>query len=643
MRSLLPTLSLAFVGLAACGGGIGAGGTQVVDPDDRDGDGYQTEEDCNDEDAAINPGADEVCNGLDDDCDGLVDLFDDSIVGAVTGFVDADGDGFGNPDQETVACELTAGLVEDNTDCDDSIATVNPEGTEDCNTGADDDCDGETNDQDADNCIAFFADGDGDGFGGPESACFCQATEDFSEFFEEDCDDGDAEIHPDQPEICGDGIDNNCADDADACELRGNLPLEDNATASIFGLAADDLLGSAAAGVGDLTGDGLADLALTVPGYGSTGGAVGVFEGTFLGDAGLDDADALLFGTGGGALSAVAGGQDLSGDGLSDLAVASADANGGNGAVWVWPGPVVGVTNTSDLVEITGRSGDALGLVAALGDLTGDGDAELIVGSLDSGDVFVHTGPHTASTVASDGAPMSGAGLSLSTLSPLGDLDGDGVADFGVGAEERSSTGRFWVFTGWSASVSSVSDADAILEGDASLDRFGHAATHAGDTNGDGYGDFVVGAPGTDQDSRDEGTAYLFFGTVSSGDATGRAQSIFKGELSSDAAAASLSGGSDLNGDGSPDLVIGSAGHDENGTNSGMAYVLYGPWSATQELRRADAFLVGRARRDEAGTAVSLAGDLDGDGFSDILVGSPENDDAASNAGVVDLIRGGGF
>ena len=94
MRSLLPTLSLAFVGLAACGGGIGAGGTQVVDPDDRDGDGYQTEEDCNDEDAAINPGADEVCNGLDDDCDGLVDLFDDSIVGAVTGFVDADGDGF---------------------------------------------------------------------------------------------------------------------------------------------------------------------------------------------------------------------------------------------------------------------------------------------------------------------------------------------------------------------------------------------------------------------------------------------------------------------------------------------------------------------------------------------------------------------
>lgn len=643
MRCLLPTLSVALMGLAACGGGIGAGSNQVIDPDDRDADGYPTEEDCNDEDPAINPGADEVCNGLDDDCDGLVDLFDDSITGAVTGFVDADGDGFGDPDQETVACELTAGLVEDNSDCDDSIATVNPDGSEDCNTGADDDCDGDVNDEDADNCIEFFSDEDGDGYGGSMSACFCQATDDFSEFFEEDCDDGDPAVHPDQPEICGDGIDNNCEDDASECELRGNLPLEDNATASVFGLAEGDFLGSGVAAVGDLTGDGLADFALTVPGYGSSGGAVGVFEGTFLGDSALDDADALLFGTAGGSLTGLAGGQDLTGDGQADLAVASADASGGNGAVWVWPGPVVAVTNTSDLPSISGRSGDGLGLVAALGDLTADGNAELIVGSANTGDVFVHTGPHTVSTVASDGAPLSGAGLSLSSLAPLGDLDGDGVDDFGVGAAERSSTGRFWVFTGWSASVTSVADADATLEGDASLDLFGHAATRAGDADGDGYEDFVVGAPGTDQDSRDEGTAYLFLGAVSSGDATGRAQTVFKGELSNDAAGASLSGGGDLNGDGSMDLVIGSAGHDENGTNSGMTYVLYGPWSATQELRRADAFLVGRSRRDESGTSVSMAGDLDGDGFQDILVGSPENDEAASSAGVVDIIRGGGF
>lgn len=637
------TLPLTLAALTGCAGGIGSRGGVITDPDDQDGDGYTFEEDCDDEDPEVNPGADEICNDKDDDCDGAIDLFDDSVTGTVSGYADNDGDGFGDPEEEVVGCELGAGLVEDNTDCDDSIATVNPDSEEDCNTGADDDCDGETNDLDADNCIVFYRDADGDGYGGPESACTCQPTTDYSEYFEEDCNDDDSAINPGAAEVCGDGIDNNCADDPEVCELRGNLPLGDNADAAIFGLAEDDLLGTAVAIGGDLTADGLDDIVVAAPGYGDAGGAVGVFEGVFSGEAGLDDADALLLGTAGEALTRLASGADLTGDGQVDLAVGGSTAGGGDGAVWVWPGPTVGLVNSSDLTRISGGTGDQLGLVGVAGDLTGDGTAELLVGSQNSGDVYVHTGPHTASVSADAGSPLGGAGFSLSALAPLGDVDGDGVDDFGVGAAERSTNGRFWLFTSWSSSLSSVNDADAEIDGKTADDRFGHAASGAGDVNGDGYADFAVGAPGVDQDSRDEGAVFLFLGAVTSGVASDLASTTFQGELSADEAGSSVSGGGDINGDGNPDLVIGSYGHDEAGTNSGMTYVLYGPWTATQELRRADAFLVGRSRRDESGTSVSMAGDLDGDGFHDVITGGPENDEVAQEAGVVDILFGDGI
>jgi hypothetical protein len=121
--------------------------------DDLDGDGYAKGADCNDGDGAVNPGADEVCDGSDNDCDGLVDP--DGSAGGGTFFADEDGDGYGDDGVTVEACAAPEGYVELAGDCDDGDASFNPLATEDdCTDPTDYNCDGSTG----------FADADGDGF-----------------------------------------------------------------------------------------------------------------------------------------------------------------------------------------------------------------------------------------------------------------------------------------------------------------------------------------------------------------------------------------------------------------------------------------------------------------------------------------------
>ena len=127
---------------------------------DADGDGYTADEDCDDADAAVNPGAEEVCNGVDDDCD------DETDEGVLLAFhADADGDGFGDPAAASEACEAPEGTVRDDTDCDDTDPDVFPDAPERCD-GVDQDCDGEIDEDVQD---VWFADADGDGFGDADS------------------------------------------------------------------------------------------------------------------------------------------------------------------------------------------------------------------------------------------------------------------------------------------------------------------------------------------------------------------------------------------------------------------------------------------------------------------------------------------
>ena len=176
--------------------------------EDGDGDGVPDGEDCDDTNAAIGPDADEVCNGIDDNCDGAVD------EGVLLEFwADADGDGFGDPGVVVSGCEVPEGhVVPGEVDCDDRDAAVFPGAAEVCN-GIDDDCNLEVDEGLGER---FLPDADGDGFGDDEGGeRFCEAPDGFvPESAGGDCDDDRADVHPDATELCNE-VDDNCDGEVD--------------------------------------------------------------------------------------------------------------------------------------------------------------------------------------------------------------------------------------------------------------------------------------------------------------------------------------------------------------------------------------------------------------------------------------------
>ena len=179
---------------------------------DDDGDGYGADADCDDSDPSVSPGADELCNGLDDDCDGQTDE-----AGATDGglwYSDNDGDTTGAHDSGVRSCAQPDGWVADDTDCDDSNAAVSPLVTEACD-GIDNDCDGDIDEDGATGGLNSYSDADGDGYGDPASRVIVCSYGPEGVANDDDCDDTDASIKPGATELC-DGQDNDCNGDADS-------------------------------------------------------------------------------------------------------------------------------------------------------------------------------------------------------------------------------------------------------------------------------------------------------------------------------------------------------------------------------------------------------------------------------------------
>jgi hypothetical protein len=164
--------------------------------------------DCDDSDAAVNPGGTELCNGYDDDCDGLVDDDDGDLADPATWYADADGDGYGDAGSVVISCEAPSGYVADATDCDDGDAGVNPGAAELCD-GVDDDCDGTVDEADAIDASTWYADGDGDGYGDASAPSVACSQPSGTVADSSDCDDGDGAINPGATELCN-GVDDDC-------------------------------------------------------------------------------------------------------------------------------------------------------------------------------------------------------------------------------------------------------------------------------------------------------------------------------------------------------------------------------------------------------------------------------------------------
>jgi hypothetical protein len=193
---------------------------------DADGDGYAATLDCDDADAAVNPGATEVCDAAntDEDCDGLSDDADPSATGQSTFYADSDADGYGGPTAGSY-CDLPSGYLATSTDCDDSAAAINPGATEVCDaSNTDEDCDGLADDSDASvsssTKSSFYVDADGDSYGTTSSAKYCDLPASGYATLSTDCDDIAAAINPAAAEVCdAANTDEDCdglADDSDA-------------------------------------------------------------------------------------------------------------------------------------------------------------------------------------------------------------------------------------------------------------------------------------------------------------------------------------------------------------------------------------------------------------------------------------------
>ena len=186
----------------------------------------------------------------------------------------------------------------------------------------------------------------------------------------------------------------------------------------------------------------------------------------------------------------------------------------------------------------------------------------------------------------------------------------------------------------------------AQIDGDGAGDELGYSVASAGDVNGDGYGDLVVGAPDDDNNGADSGSAFVYLGSatgMAGGSASTAAHAVIEGDGAGDGFGHWVSSAGDTNGDGFGDLVVGAPWDDDNGSDSGAAFVFFGSASGIvggSARTTADAVLDGDGAGDHLGCSLSSAGSVNGDAFGDLVVGADGGSSNGASSGLAFVFVG---
>lgn len=376
----------------------------------------------------------------------------------------------------------------------------------------------------------------------------------------------------------------------------------------------------------------------------------------------LADADARLMGTEDDHLSWGGNGISighLDSDEYPDLALgAPGPANAGHGTLYLAHGPLSGDVDltTAHQGAIGGAAlGAQLGAVSLDGNFNGDNFDDLLIGSpgatgevAKSGAAYLFHGPISGELEASAADVVfrgeiadQYAGISVAAGS---DIDHDGTDDILIGAwgwsETASYAGAAFLFHGSDLLDSEylLSEADARFLGEAAMDGAGYRVAFPGDVDGDQRDDILIAAAGHDAPEANAGAVYLIHGPVAAGvHSLADADVKLLGEQGGDLAGSEISPAGDLNGDGYADLFVGARWTSDGGASSGTVYLLYGPLQGEVELSDAPVRFVGR---DDDSVALGATGDIDGDGTLDVLIGASQT--STTGPGAVYLYRGPG-
>ncbi|MEH2076635.1 MAG: Ig-like domain-containing protein [Nostoc sp.] len=449
----------------------------------------------------------------------------------------------------------------------------------------------------------------------------------------------------------------------------------------INGIDGSDL-GDSVSNAGDINGDGFDDLIIGSPGASMYAGKSYVVFGKSSGFAAslnpsdLDGSNGFTingidaFGRSG---SSVSNAGDINSDGFDDLIIGAPDYFGFSYTI---PGKSYVVFGSDgfgasfNLSDLNGDNGfvsnglnrfQQLGFsVSNAGDINGDGFDDLIIGSEDNGS-YVVFGKSSGFAANLDLSDLNGSnGFAINgidvrdelgfSVSSAGDINGDGFDDVIIGARTANPNGQqyagqsyvvFGKSSGFAASLN-PSDLDGsngfTINGIDAGSRLGASVSSAGDINGDGFDDVIIGAPRA-------GKNYVLFGS-SSGFAASFNLSTLNGSngfvindiYAGDYLGYSVSSAGDFNGDGFDDLIIGTFGADPDGkSNAGQSYVVFGKNNGfdaslnLSSLNGSNGFVLnGIDAGDRSGSSVSGAGDINDDGFDDVIIGAPSADGGQS-------------